>query len=410
MEGESVGVQMRVIDFVRIPGVIAIAVAALLSGSMPCLAAPDYLGAGINCMRKSDFRSALGYLGQAYRSDPNNPEIAKLMAICYQSLKDSANAQKWAKYYISMSQRSSSSATVSTPAASAAATHGTSGLYSGGSSGAADLSRLPDQCRIPFEKDQGLLFINAYFNNRPLRMVFDTGAEVVALGKNHLRELGINAPEGKPIGQASGVGSTSGVNVWDMRMNVKVGSIERPNFRCMIQESMPTPPLLGQSFFRDFEYTIDYNGSDKEHGNICFTKKGSNLASAASMQASGYSVPFQREGNEMVVTATINGKPYPMFFDTGASGCTFSEKQLQELNIQIPDDAVVEQHIGIGGATTGHRFAIQSLRLGPIDKRDMQISATHASNMRHPLLGQTFYGDWQYTIDNAKSVINFVRR
>ena len=44
-------------------------------------------------------------------------------------------------------------------------------------------------------------------------MIFDTGAEIVAVGKNHLREMGVSAPDGKPIGMAMGVGSAGGIDV-----------------------------------------------------------------------------------------------------------------------------------------------------------------------------------------------------
>jgi predicted aspartyl protease len=99
-----------------------------------------------------------------------------------------------------------------------------------------------------------------------------------------------------------------------------------------------------------------------------------------------------------------------MYFDTGATGIAFTEDQLKKLNIPIPDDAVVEQHGGIGGSTTGRGFTVSRMRLGPIDKSNVQVSALQSANMRHGLLGQTFYSDFQYTIDTAHNTIRFVRR
>lgn len=176
----------------------------------------------------------------------------------------------------------------------------------------------------------------------------------------------------------------------------------------MVQQNMPTPPLLGQEFYKDYEYTIDYDSGDKERGTICFVKKGSRMASGGGN--GNYSVPFKRHGNNLVVNVEVNGKNCEMFFDTGASGIAFTEDQLKAINVPIPEDAVPEMHGGIGGTTIAKGFHIARMRLGPIEKTDVPVSALQAANMRYPLLGQTFYGDWQYTIDTASNTIKFVRR
>jgi predicted aspartyl protease len=391
------------------PGLIVAAASALLLGGEARLFAADYYSAAVTMMQRRDFKSALAYLGAAYRSDPNNAEIARMMSTCYANLRDATNAKKWSDYYNSVVRAQSHAQPSSAASASpiSAQNNPYTAIRGGNSS---DLARLPDQCRVPFEKEQRVLFINAYINNRPIRMIFDTGAEIVAIGKNHLREMQLPAPEGKPIGMASGVGSTGGVAVWDMPMSVKVGTIDRQNFHVAVQETMPTPPLLGQSFFHDFEYTIDYSNPEKDRGMILFTKKGSSYATAKGSGQSGYSVPFCQDGNNLVVNVDVNGHMYPMYFDTGASTCTFSEKQLKDLNIRIPEEAAYEQHVGIGGTTMGRGFTVPRMRLGPIEKINMPISVTQSSNMLHPLLGQSFYGDWQYTIDNDAHVIRFLRR
>jgi clan AA aspartic protease (TIGR02281 family) len=275
-----------------------------------------------------------------------------------------------------------------------------------------DLSGLPQEARVYFKKEGNALVVDAELNNRPIAMIFDTGAEVCAFGKNHLRELGIPLPQGSPTGMASGVGDGGLIPTWTMNADLKLGSIYRKNMRIMVQENLPGEPLLGQTFFKDFRYTID-NGANSIHFVIKQAPRSLPVASRgyspSASTADRYAVPFSREGNEMIVSAEVNGRPIKMIFDTGASATVFTNESMQQLGINIPEDAEVERHIGIAGETAAVGFPVSRMRLGPIEKSNFNISVTQG--MRgHPLLGQTFYGDWQYSIDNAAGLIRFVRR
>lgn len=270
-----------------------------------------------------------------------------------------------------------------------------------GSSAVASDPSLPESARVYFTRQGNSLIVDADVNNRSMKMVFDTGAEGCAFGKNHLRTLGIAPPEGEPSGLASGVGSAGAVKIWNMKVNLKVGGITRRNFPIMVQDNLPTDPLLGQTFFSDYTYVID-NGAN----NIAFTKKGATRHAGAD----NYAVPFTREGKEMIVNVEINGKSCPMIFDTGADGITFSTDQVKKLGISIPDDAEQEVHQGIAGTTNASSFEVSKIKLGPVEKRNIKIGVVESSNMPRPLLGQTFYGDWQYTIDNSAKLIHFLRR
>jgi clan AA aspartic protease (TIGR02281 family) len=275
-----------------------------------------------------------------------------------------------------------------------------------------DLSHVPERTKIYYKQrsdTSGIHFIvPTEVNNRPIEMLFDTGASNIVMGKNHLRQLGIAPPPAgtQPTGMSHGVGTSEGIPYWTMLATLKVGDIIVPNCPIDVQDNLPTDPLLGETLFKHFAYTIDYGAHS-----IVMTKKGSATAAAmASAAASAYSVPFIREGNEMVVVAEINGRPYKMYFDTGAMGIAFSKDDCTRLNIPIPEDAVDIRSTGVGGTTTGKRFAVSRMKLGPVDRRDVEIAVLDSSAMGRPLLGQDFYAGWQYTIDNANMRINFVRR
>ncbi|MBS1954572.1 MAG: retroviral-like aspartic protease family protein [Cyanobacteria bacterium SZAS-4] len=397
-----------------------------------------YFRAGVQSYQKGEYKKAYGYFSAAGKNNPydadniyyqamtlqrlnNNKEAIKLYASLVSNFSYS-NAGKLAanalnrldpEYYNQLTKRTQSptsgrSSNVTSATGRARSTGG------GGEGQSADFASLPSEARIPFTKDGGgLLMIDASLNNRSMKMFFDTGAESCVFGKNHLREAGLAEPKGPSTGLSVGVGSSTSVETWGMPANLKVGNIERKNMEIQVQANMVTKPLLGQSFFRDYQYTIDKTSEDS--GTIHFVKKTSVGTATRSASSSGsgrdlYAVPFQRSGRNLVVTVEVEGHSMPMFFDTGASNVAFSADQLKKANIPIPEDAQTGTTAGVAGETTMQTFPIKRIKMGPIEKSNFTISCVSTANMQYPLLGQSFFGDWQYTIDNAASVIRFVRR
>src|SRR5262249_46381828 len=157
------------------------------------------------------------------------------------------------------------------------------------------------EARIYYTPVGNSMRVDAQLNGRGTSMVFDTGAETCVFGKNQLQQAGLTLPTGKADGLASGVGSGKPIETWKMRVDLKVGPILRKNFLITVQEDLQSEPLLGQSFFKDFEYTVDTGAHS-----IQFKKRG--LASAGGGGGrDNYTVPFAREGNEMVVDVEVNG-------------------------------------------------------------------------------------------------------
>lgn len=256
-----------------------------------------------------------------------------------------------------------------------------------------------EQTQVDFETDEDDLYIvHASANQRPVKMVFDTGAETCTFGKNHLAQLGIEIPKGRPVYHASGVGKHSPVKTWQTYIDLKVGNIVRRHFQVDVQEYL-SKPLLGQTFYKDYNCYID-----SRLKLIRFKEMRSARANST------YSVPFTRHGNSLVVPAEVNGKAMQMLFDTGASGICFSPDDMKVLGITVPSDAVDEVHTGVGGEAEGRGFEIESIRVGPIVKHNVHISVVPGVKSGFPLLGQSFLSDWKYTIDGIDSIINFERQ
>jgi clan AA aspartic protease (TIGR02281 family) len=186
-----------------------------------------------------------------------------------------------------------------------------------------------------------------------------------------------------------------------MIADITVGDMTR-RIPIMVQDDLPTDPLLGESFFNGFRYEIDNRA-----GFIHFVKTEGGTTKARIFEPTDVvAVPFTPAGNNMVVMAEVNGKPCEMYFDTGASGICFSTMSAMLLGIRIPADARPVMSGGVGGATTGYAFTIERIKLGPILKTNVPITVIQ-SGLPLPLLGQTFFGDRRFTIDNDKHVIKF---
>lgn len=267
--------------------------------------------------------------------------------------------------------------------------------------------KLPDDCRIYYTLENNSFVLDAYVNGRPMKMIFDTGAEICAFGKDNLAAAGIPAPTGQSTGTAHGVGDGGAQATWGMNVDLKVGTIERKNFHIKVQDSVNGHALLGQTFFQDFTYTID-NGAHSIH----FVKKRNSAGSSYAVDPSRdpNAVPFVRQGNELVVTVAVNGRPTQLYFDTGATSVSLTKAQCEQLGITIPEDAENMEVIGIAGSTRAKLFNVRTLKMGPIEKRDFPIHVSDSEVAGLGLLGQTFYNDHQYTIDYERGYIHFLRR
>jgi len=62
---------------------------------------------------------------------------------------------------------------------------------------------------------------------------------------------------------------------------------------------------------------------------------------------------------------------------------------------------------GVGGSSVGRYVPINSVKLGPVEKRDMKVGVDFTSQLANPLLGKDFWGDHRYSVDQDSHVIRF---
>lgn len=361
--------------------------------------------AGVKLYEQRNYRAAAAVFEKIMASEPNNANAFYYAALACQQMGDLDRARNLYKVVVEKfpASRVAQYAKKELQALLPLSEQQSGQTSSSSASGQGNLN-APEQSTIYFTKSRGNLYVDAFIDENPIKMVFDTGASVTMLGKNHLDSLGIEPPEGPPVGTAAGVGGSGTVRLWTMRVDLTVGDITRRNFPITVAERREVP-LLGETFFNEFTYTIN-----EEDQSISLARKNSSYAEETSSYVEGYAVPFTVEGNEMVVTARVNGRPYKMYFDTGAAVTVFSMGDLQKLQISVPPGATAGIASGIGGQSRSVQFPIDRLSLGPIEKYDFSITAVESTTIPRPLLGQTFYSGWEYTIDNKNKVIRLVRQ
>jgi predicted aspartyl protease len=222
--------------------------------------------------------------------------------------------------------------------------------------------------------------------------------------------MGAPLPTGKPDGYTGGSSNANPVAVWIMKANVKVGPIEQKNVEISVLENNAAFPLLGQTFFKAFDYTIDQGG-----GELVLRQKALSAKLGAIRNSESVPFTFREKGNRIIVQVEVDGKSGPMIFDTGnsASACVFrSFGDATAFGVQIPDDAVRGRHSGVSGSGSALHFPLKRMKLGPIDRTDVEVAVNEGMEDPEglPLLGQPFWQGYEYTIDMKKKLIHFVRR
>lgn len=405
---------------------LAVMIAGGFSSSLASAADTTSFKKGLQLYGQKSYRQAAQEFEQQLKVTPADANTLYYCALCHQLSSNRARAKQLYEYVVknfpgtgvarnadtALGQLSVLSA--SAGGGSAPPSNSTASAASGSErvgdrrryTSTSSLSGVPDEVRIPFERQGNHVVVEVSVNGRPISMILDTGAELTVMGRNHLEDLGITRSESRDSFEVQGVGSRTGVKAFNDKFDLKMGPIYRKDFVCAVQDNMPTPPLLGMTFLGDFQVTVDDSSRS-----VILRKKGGTAASDASRGRGGaIAVPFEFHGNSIMVNTKINGKPYKMNFDTGAGGISFSRGDFQKLGLEIPSDARVGVASGIAGDVRAYTFNVDSIVLlgerASIKREGIQVTVTESARPC-ALLGQTFYMNYRYEVDSTKHMIYF---
>ncbi|MCA9801161.1 MAG: retroviral-like aspartic protease family protein [Cyanobacteria bacterium HKST-UBA02] len=423
----------------RKSGILVSSVILFLFACLPAWSADPDTELGVKLFKQQKYGQAIKAFNRALKRSPKESGLYYFLGACYDQGGDKASAKKLYGFAIQLSPSSesaqlaakalgkidpaylqsvvdaatrspgnspgpSSSHTTRAPRATSSQQVGIVNTHSNPH----DVNSLPSECRVYYEPMANHQIVTASVNGRSIKMLFDTGAEMCAFGKNHMDQLGVRIPSDARVGASHGVGAGGTQTTYNFPVTLKVGQIERRNFEISVQPHMDGEPLLGESFFKDFHYTIDAHSKS-----IHFVRNDVNESAGrsayAGLQKSAYDVPFRREGKEMVVKVKVNDRDIDMYFDTGAFAIALTREHASQLRLAIPEDAQQTVVQGVAGPSPAWVFPVRSVKMGPIEKRNHMVSVVENAQMPHPLLGQEFFADWRYAVDNVNQVIRFRR-
>ena len=389
-------------------------IGALTSGKRAAQAA-DAMLQGTSFFKKKDYKNAAIAYKKAMVEHPKDATIAYYYAVCLQYLNDTKGAKLAYLDVMTRFPQSSSAAYASSAltamdpsllqgaqtqhlqsfsGASRSAGGSFSNAASGGSyGGSTNGDVIPSSSSVNYANENGHMIVDVTFNGRRTKAIFDTGADIILMGRNNLAEMGLPMPPVERRNKSRGVGNTVS-EVEGATMTVTCGGVTR-HVLVWVQDRFDSMPLLGASFSEGMHVAAS-------NGSIRFTAEN-----AGARRSNTRGVPFRTSGGSAIVTAQINGRPIDMVFDTGASGTLFTQSQAASVGITVPDGADIMVGSGVGGGVVGHYVNGIDIKLGPVEKRNMKVAVAPDAGHQNALLGVDFFGDMHYEIDRKAHMIYF---
>lgn len=384
---------------------------------------PEEFGKAVNLYNQKHYAEAAAAFEAIIAKDPNNANASYYAGLSYQANGKMSRAtlmyERTVKYFPNTEAGRLAAALVH-PASSVSSTSSHSSALPSSSSAesahpadiggpASDVASLPERDDITFTNEQNAIVVKVEINGKSIPMVLDTGAPTVFVGKNQLEQYGINLPTNGPANMyGGGATNASTIAEWIVPAEVRMGHIVRKNFPIVVAESNSAAPLIGQTFLRDFESTFDYGAHRVFLTKKVFTGKSTGAKTAGAVPFEWY----QHDKTKMLLKAEFNGRSCDVCFDTGnsASAVVMNRATADQLMITVPPDATQRVHIGVSGSGSVLVFPIGHIRLGPIDKSNIDIAVNDGPAPSLPLLGQDFFKDYQFTIDYESKTIKFLHR
>lgn len=405
-------------------GALLALVFALAAGA-PCFA--SMYDVGVDLFNKRDFKAAAIQFELHAKANPQDSRALYYAGLSYHQMGDFKKAKTFYKQACTAGPNTQAGLMSKAWLAKIGAAENSSGSGSSAQRTpsavmptsryieSADYASLPKDARIYYTAERGQMNVSAFINGRPIPMVFDTGAPYITVGRKQLEDIGLQAPKGPPHGKTGGSSNAAPVNYWMMFGNVKVGTIERKNAVIEVVEENASEALLGQNFFQDFSYTIDQGAKCIHFARRSMRQPSAIATNTSYSQRDPFAVPFVWEpaGNRIVVLTEVNNRNVEMIFDTGNSSSAVSFcclGDLKKANLTLPEDARETRAMGISGSGAAYAFPVAKIKLGPIERLNVDIDVNKDGASERPLLGQQFWAGWEYTIDMDKKLIHFKRR
>lgn len=255
---------------------------------------------------------------------------------------------------------------------------------------------LPEEEHVFYSKDLGQKpVVKGFINGKPYNLVIDTGAYRVVVGKRALSSLNIKVPSDAPKSYSYGAGGK--FYHWTMPLEISVGKIKR-KLKVHVSENDDFV-CLGQPFLRNLVYHMD-----NSRGLLIFHNNSEKAKKQLALDT--IEIPFHMKDGNMMVDIKVEGKPLEANFDTGAPCIMLAYDKAKEYGLLSNKDVGRTTIQGFDGKQSVALYCVvDTVDLGPIRKSKILVFVGGTT-----VIGQTFFSDKRYVIDNEKKVIRFMRR
>lgn len=237
--------------------------------------------------------------------------------------------------------------------------------------------------RVPFLMTDPLPILTIEFNEVPIRVIFDTGADAFILDNEVAAEMGIEWVS-KAMGSFGGgkksevgFGKVERVKIGDVTLKqVPVAILPTKHFSAGFENGKYTlGGFIGTAALKQFLSTLDY-----KNGRLILRERTKKSVEKLKEELEGRiaaEVPFVLKATHfMMARGSLNGKDGLTFFvDSGlASMACFSApiQTLEYVGIPVPEKKVHEDSIGGGGGKwASGAFPIKVIGLGPLSQSNV---------------------------------------
>ncbi len=245
--------------------------------------------------------------------------------------------------------------------------------------------------KLKYELIDNHIFVNAYINGHPCRLLIDTGAGLTVIDKSFGEKYGIKGKGEMPaIGMGKDVQSG-----YLSKINLKIDGGEWNDVVCVVMDLSSVKNALKEKF----DGVVGYNVLG--HYAISFDKENNILNLEREPFLEGYTaVPLVMDFDLPAIKVNIKGNVYTFRIDTGAGMSVFSD----DLPVKLVDKTKDVVMSGLGGNEKGKIGILTDWQIGGIKMDDLMGVVIPRSKM--PASFEGILGmDWILSHD---VIINYV--
>ncbi|WP_437921833.1 aspartyl protease family protein [Sphingobacterium sp. LRF_L2] len=238
-----------------------------------------------------------------------------------------------------------------------------------------------DTLRIPFQMENGLIYVPAELNGQQGFFMFDSGAPVLILRKKYVSVSHINKEVSVDF---TGMGGTMRDVQWAVGNTLKWGGMTIEDLDAPVaamddmelENGVPIFGLMGYGMLKDYQLTFDYTRQELLLERV--DKDGDLVGSSFKKGKYQGLFSMRMKRHIPIVDIAIGDHVYPMGIDCGANANVLKEDVAAAMNSYIDYGDENVSISGVGGVAQNNRVAyLMKAMIGSVALEDMYTVFTN---------------------------------